>query len=393
MAGINKDESEVTVTQKTRTSDDDEDDDDDKFNFFIQTVKSSIKSFWDDIFDSFKTLSIFSDYSYVSVFLFFIFSASKIFSLGIDLLKKLITSSEKIPKEKIRGYTFVNIIYFMVIFYIDFYKRCNEKQVLQKNFLEITEQLFLVMIPVYGIWFSLFRCSYHRDTEVMNLILNTVEGVSIFVLYNWAMNFREKYGYSRCSGVTEEDIEAQSKEQGKAQIHQEFRFKDHPYYDDPTVYSTTVTTTKITTTGDPDRIVVKKHDPTLVKNPYYIGKPPDDQQLKFNLQFKYERDKQQKQKQKQTDDDDDTTEYKKPFWKLIGYFFQKIGSFFSNLFKQVLGGALLIIIIILFLFLLIIAFFKIVNKGGTGFVIMTNLLGITILGVIIFIVWLLFKIL
>ena len=178
-----------------------------------------------------KPFSIISTYSIPSIFLVGIFIIAKSLDKHVASIYKLlnskINSNESVSD---RGYAAVHIFILMVIFFIDFYHHCNEEyktntivendtnpEEKQENLLKINfpmalTQNLLTILPLYAFlyliqkipFYSIFRKAI-ADTDLM--MINLFEGFVVFILYNWAMNYRKHNNYNICSLVTYEDIE------------------------------------------------------------------------------------------------------------------------------------------------------------------------------------------
>jgi len=239
---------------------------------FTESIKLTLQNFGADLSDMFHApQKIMKQYSDISVILIFIFILSVFFEISFKLTKKYFMNKFLNkdyefnwfnPAKQNRGNIFVSLTILIIIFYIDAYKHCWAKKLLRVQFFEITKQMLVTLLPLYAIFFMIQHIPiyyyFRKQTTIpMQLLLNLFEGFILFILYNWSINFRNHYEYSKCNNYTQSDLDAQKKSE-ENKFQSEFRFKDKPFYNDPDIRQVETKITTVQTTRDPKDIVYRK---------------------------------------------------------------------------------------------------------------------------------------
>ncbi len=158
------------------------------------------------------------DYSMPSGVLFGTYFFSKLISMllhppllrhGIHIDPKFKSSSKDTSR---RGWFFFQIFIIAIGFSIDYSSECDKLKIGSA-----LEEFAIAVLPIYMFMFLMQRIlPYNKeDPHIISvLVWNLLEGIPLFILYNWMMNFRKRFGYVRCG---DKKISADVKTVGKKQ--------------------------------------------------------------------------------------------------------------------------------------------------------------------------------
>ena len=162
---------------------------------------------------------IVKDYSLYSLPIIVIFIFSKSLAVVYYKIRNAI-SPEQIEDSTKRGFVSVHLFFLTTISIIVMYLKCAKDDYIDIRFSLIFQQSILTVVPLYLLLFFFQKLSfYNRVREAFpNILSNLIEGAIIFVFFNWAMNFRDKFKYNRCNTISDWDIESRILEMQKQAI-------------------------------------------------------------------------------------------------------------------------------------------------------------------------------
>ena len=210
---------------------------------FFNSIILTFSDFGKDLGDFFSSpLDVLANYSPYSTMIIAAFIVSKFVTDAI-----FVAIDSEVPKRmKERGFFVLHIVIMMVAFFIDYVNMCDQKFDFGEGF---KESIFLVA-PVYiMLWVIQKFPGYSKARSTIPAYgACLLEGFVLFMVYNWAMNFRKKFGYIACDKITDDDIESAVLDKQKEAIKQgKWKlFSSQPDLSDE-VKSTTTTTTVTTT--------------------------------------------------------------------------------------------------------------------------------------------------
>ncbi len=176
---------------------------------FIDSVILTFTDFGAAMKNSFSNLDkLLGKYSYPSFSIIPIFIVSKVLTEAIkasttnDNIRNILTTK--------RGFSLIHFLYIFIVFMIDFFIECDkEKSIVSTSLAEGLKQASFSIIPLYGIIiaFVMVIPNYSKVREKVHpVISNILEGVVVFLLYNWTINFRRMNDYNKCHPITDAEI-------------------------------------------------------------------------------------------------------------------------------------------------------------------------------------------
>ncbi len=228
------------------------------------SVVDSIGDFFLNFGSDFKDivvhpLPIINSYSMASIFIIAIYPVSKLITDGLYILHNKIMSAT-LTNTRRRGFFVLHVIFLLIIFTFDFYKFCDEKELIRIQLSQALKEFLLLVAPVYLLMIAIQNFSPYKKLRrtVPNTPFSLIEGVVMFLFYNWGLNFRKHNEYILCqdrtaADIANEEIEKAVEEETK---QPEFRFDDHKYYDDPSKRAVETKIERTITTSSSDSTLV-----------------------------------------------------------------------------------------------------------------------------------------
>ncbi len=109
-----------------------------------------------------------------------------------------------------RGSFIAHFIFLYIIFIIDFFNECNkQKNIIKPVFGEALKQATFTILPLYLLLASIKFVIPDYSTNMNNInvhIANILEGIVVFLFYNWSINFRKINNHLKCQPITDKDI-------------------------------------------------------------------------------------------------------------------------------------------------------------------------------------------
>ena len=189
---------------------------------FSVSVLNSLGTFAEQLKYAFLNPSqIVSNYSAASVLIIFIFFITRrfpdLFRVMMKVYKEsLLKSNQAVVKQLFEnvlvrrkdevmkddensGSILIEYFLFLVIFTTDFWKTCKEKQSNQIKIENSIQQGIVTVLPLLGLVYFMNIFVAYREKKRYRWLGDILEGLLLFFLYNFAMNFREIHQYNVCA--------------------------------------------------------------------------------------------------------------------------------------------------------------------------------------------------
>ena len=223
---------------------------------FIESVNLTLKDLADDLKTTLSNPDrMLSSYSLVSMPLSVIYVICGAISSKADEKDEVMGSEGyNVPETRSnRGSFIAHLVLFFCIYVIDQFKYCSSKGFSTPNFEVIVKDGLVTVLPVWCISMLLGRFLDLFDVYVAapDMVTNFFEGCILFLLYNWASNFRKMHGYDSCKVVTDIQIEQSVYNKQLDSILQD-KYQPISGYNsgnNPTTDSAVITTTIVSTSG------------------------------------------------------------------------------------------------------------------------------------------------
>lgn len=201
---------------------------------FGTSIKKSFITFGRQLKYAFENpLEIISNYSPTSILIIFMFFITRrlgdIIRVMIYVHKQSLWQSNKLVAEQLFknilimdktqpkninnnehiGNFVIEYLLFMIIFIVDFWQNCKEKQSNRIKIENAIQQAMVTVLPLLCIVYFMNIFEWYRRIKTQKWLGDIIEGLLLFFLYNFAMNFREIHQYNVCATTDEKQGEIQ----------------------------------------------------------------------------------------------------------------------------------------------------------------------------------------
>ena len=221
----------------------------------MNSIILAFKNFGKELQDALQNpIFILKKYSIASIGLIFIFLIPNLIKNFVDIVRRKGISKDKIN----RGYIIMHILILITVFIIDYYNVCKKQQI---HFDIALKQGLFTIIPLYLFLFLLQLIPMYSKMRLIyynSHIANILEGFVVFMIYNWVMNFREKYKYNECMFKYDSDIEQTIFDKQKAALKEgKFVEWNNQTMKKPKIETTVTTVTTSSVSNKPPIVNIK----------------------------------------------------------------------------------------------------------------------------------------
>ena len=106
------------------------------------------------------------------------------------------------------GHFFFEFVVLFIMYILDFWTICEEREATAIQFGNAASQSFTTILPLLGFFWLFSSFDWHKELrKKVSPLVDLVEGVLLFLIYNFAIHFQDVYDRMVCAHFSEKDIQ------------------------------------------------------------------------------------------------------------------------------------------------------------------------------------------